>query len=84
MNHTTIKIVMSKSAAVIMSLLILGMFSYVAFANVNDNLPWHPLNQISKSRTDLTSVDENNDGIIDHTNAGLQEITNNVLSLQKV
>lgn len=38
---------------------------FVYAANVEELQGWRPLSQISKSWSDQTSVDENNDGIID-------------------
>ncbi len=45
--------------------------------SVDETKPYHPLFQISRTSTDKTSVDENRDGIIDHTNADIQEILSN-------
>ncbi len=55
--------------------IITGVFVYSV--SVDETKPYHPLFQISRTSTDKTSVDENRDGIIDHTNADIQEILSN-------
>jgi len=50
---------------------LIAIFSVsIAFAAIDSAKPNHPLQQVAKSATDLTSIDNNNDGIVDGTVVG--------------
>ncbi|MFW6449957.1 MAG: tail fiber domain-containing protein [Nanoarchaeota archaeon] len=63
--------------------LLLGGIS--VFANVNQDLPWHPIQQVALNDSTTDSVDSNEDGIIDYSenlesSSGTSNV-NNLLSL---
>jgi len=60
----------------VLTVLILIVLGVVGFS-FNRDIGWHPLQQIVTDSTGSQSVDSDSNGIIDHTDADLQEITNN-------
>ncbi len=74
---------METSKIIIVSIIayILGIATaYIAYgvsSNVDVTKPYHYLSQIAEKTDSLKSVDVNQNGIIDHTDADLQEILSN-------
>ena len=50
----------------VITIFMIGILVFVKASTLNQNLPWHPLQQVSTDSTGATSVDENNNGIPDN------------------
>ncbi|MBW3014912.1 hypothetical protein KY330_00660 [Candidatus Woesearchaeota archaeon] len=61
-----IEINIKKKHLYIMSIILLLTVGAIASATINPNIGWLPIQRIAKSNEDLTSLDENNNGLIDH------------------